>query len=130
MGVGSAFGDCDCKHYPGGCKISWPADDHKACKCHNNGWAHCWGEEIDCTHMGYPWDVKMKEWCDQPDTSVQSCVLGGGDCGGYPADDGDCDCTTGKGGICKISRAAQKWTACRCEDRPFEGCDGWPVRCQ
>ena len=74
--------------------------------------------------------------CAAPDKSVASCTLGGGDCGGYSGSQ-DCDCDYESksgwswfgGSGCKISKAAPKYTACKCSFKGARTCDGEVVRC-
>lgn len=76
LGGGDCGGyKCDCEYHPGGCKISFPARDESACHCRYLGLWSCDGVEVLCD-TGY-------ELCAHPDTSKDSCLLGGGDCGGY-----------------------------------------------
>ena len=63
--------------------------------------------------------------------SVASCLLGGGDCGGYS---GACDCDYKSHGIfsgggCKVSQAAPAHSACHCDYMGWFTCDGEVVRC-
>jgi len=63
--------------------------------------------------------------------SVASCLLGGGDCGGYS---GACDCDYKSHGIfsgggCKVSQAAPAHSACHCDYMGAWTCDGEVVRC-
>ncbi|CAF3892870.1 unnamed protein product [Adineta steineri] len=67
---------CDCDYHPGGCTVSWPAPNEKACKCHYKAlqWT-CSGSVVSC-------DSKNKK-CKNPDASFEACEIGKGDCDGY-----------------------------------------------
>ena len=76
---------CDCEYHSGGCSISKAASPGSACRCSYRFWntpfiefsfATCSGSEIGCRDPD-------SQYCKNPDKSVQSCFLGGGDCGGY-----------------------------------------------
>ena len=69
---------CDCDYHSGGCSISKPATPGNACKCSYKGFYTCKGSQTGCR------DASSK-YCKRPDTSIQSCFQGGGDCGGYQA---------------------------------------------
>ena len=111
---------CDCDYHAGGCSISQPAPKGQACKCNYLGGFTCSGENTLCSNPASP-------FCQNPDTSVQSCVQGDGDCGGYSGAS-DCDCDYSPGG-CKISQVAPAHTACRCDYMGAFTCDGEVVRC-
>jgi hypothetical protein len=68
--------NCDCDYHPGGCVISKLAPVGKACKCtYKGGWT-CGGSTVACKSATSP-------YCKRPDTTVNSCKQGGGDCDGY-----------------------------------------------
>ena len=67
---------CDCGHHQGGCAISRAAPEGLACKCKNEIGLYCRGAVVQCHDIT---DI----YCKTPDTSVNSCLQGGGDCGGY-----------------------------------------------
>ena len=80
---GGYTGICNCDYSKsGGCKISKPAPPGTACKCVfscsepcKGAWA-CWGEVTYC-------HTSIVAVCIGPNQSYDSCVNGGGDCGGY-----------------------------------------------
>ncbi|XP_057376657.1 uncharacterized protein LOC130697880 [Daphnia carinata] len=67
---------CDCDYHSGGCVISQPAPPGSACRCSYKGFFTCRGSNTGCRDAS-------SQYCKNPDTSIQSCFLGGGDCGGY-----------------------------------------------
>jgi len=67
--------NCDCNYHPGGCKIVIAAPANNKCKCIYQGFWTCTGLAKACN--------KWQRMCRDPDTSKDSCVYGGGDCGGY-----------------------------------------------
>jgi len=68
---------CDCDYHPGGCRISFPAPRGKACKCvYESLLWRCKGAPVNCSDPVSP-------FCMLPDSSKESCLLGGGDCLGY-----------------------------------------------
>lgn len=73
-----------------------------------------------------PCSDENSQLCASPSTSVQSCVLGGGDCSGYG--DAKCDCDYHPGG-CSISKESPANTACRCSYVGGWTCRGDVVRC-
>nr|CAH0105161.1 unnamed protein product [Daphnia galeata] len=72
----SVMADCGCNYKSGGCYIRVEADVGYACKCHYVGFWTCSGEQTFCLDPSSP-------YCHNPDDSKKSCILGGGDCGGY-----------------------------------------------
>lgn len=120
---------CDCDYHAGGCSISQPAPNGHACKCNYLGAFTCGGEIQPCSNPASP-------FCQNPDSSVSSCVQGGGDCGGYSgASDCDCDYVSGggffgSGGGCTISQVAPEGTACHCDYVGAFTCDAEVVRCR
>jgi len=70
---------CDCSYKrrwrKSGCKITKPAPMHTACICHQRLW-FCHGHIVRCQNPN-------ALQCINPDKSEKSCILGGGDCGGY-----------------------------------------------
>jgi hypothetical protein len=82
---------CDCNYHrnhsvtpkiPGGCAIGVPAQSGKACRCGMTVAASCGGDNSPCQDQN-------SIYCTAPDTSIGSCVEGGGDCMGYQE---SCDC--------------------------------------
>jgi glycerophosphoryl diester phosphodiesterase len=112
---------CDCDYHPGGCAISKAAPPGLACDCsyYKGAWT-CGGQNVTCLNPNSP-------YCKNPDTSIESCVQGGGDCEGY--ENVTCDCDYHPGG-CKISKAAVPNTACKCKYKGFWTCGGDIDRCK
>ena len=80
---------CDCTfHYTffpvGGCKISKAPPANKACKCIKFSFMpHCEAELVEtCPDLAKKSNV-FAEKCKTPDKSLESCLLGGGECTGY-----------------------------------------------
>ena len=75
-----SFWKCDCSYFyrfiGGGCAITKIAPPNHACSCFYKGAWSCGGETIQCP------DVNDR-FCQSPDSSEASCLLGGGDCNGY-----------------------------------------------
>ena len=74
-----SFWKCDCSYFyriGGGCAITKMAPPNHAWSCFYKGAWSCGGETIQ-----YP-DVNDR-FCQSPDSSEASCLLGGGDCNGY-----------------------------------------------
>lgn len=67
---------CDCDYHPGGCSISQAPPPYTACKCLYKGFWTCGGEITRCRD-------ENSYFCRTPDTSFNTCLLGGGDCDGY-----------------------------------------------
>jgi hypothetical protein len=68
---------CECDYHSGGCYISVPAAPGFACRCSFKGFAFiCYGSEVGCRDSS-------SHYCRNPDKTKDSCILGGGDCGGY-----------------------------------------------
>ena len=67
---------CDCSYHPGGCTITTPAPVNHACHCTYKGFWTCGGSIVGCSDPS-------SRYCLRPDTTYGSCLLGGGDCGGY-----------------------------------------------
>jgi glycerophosphoryl diester phosphodiesterase len=111
---------CDCDYHPGGCAISKAAPTDTACKCKYKGAWTCGGDIVRCADPGSP-------FCKSPGTTIESCVQGNGDCGGYR--DAKCDCDYHRGG-CSISMAAPSTTACKCKYKGAWTCGGEVVRCR
>ncbi|XP_053404444.1 dermonecrotic toxin LdSicTox-alphaIB3b-like [Mercenaria mercenaria] len=112
--------DCDCNYHPGGCSISKPAPSGMACYCEYKGGWTCGGSVAQCLNPD-------SYYCDHPDYSVHSCLLGGGDCEGYKT--ATCDCDYHRGG-CTISQAPPSNTACHCSYKGFWTCGGSIIRCK
>lgn len=66
---------CDCDYHKGGCTISFPPPQGRACRCKYKGAWTCGGSVVNCN--------KSSNTCRNPDASRDACRLGGGDCGGY-----------------------------------------------
>ena len=114
LGSGDCMGypgnvPCACEFGKGGCVVSVPVSKAgKACRCSvvrgnsgNSGSEKCEGVEVDCS-------VSTSQYCTSS-TSVQSCLQGGGDCGGYA----HCTCRT-QGSGCVIETPALSGSACKC----------------
>lgn len=67
---------CDCDYRLGGCRISMPPPSGTACKCARTGLFHCDGSIVSCTNPN-------NQYCLNPDVSRNTCLFGGGNCGGY-----------------------------------------------
>ena len=67
---------CECSYHSGGCRISTEAPDNTACRCKYAGAWTCTQHVVMCKDVHSP-------LCAHPDTSKESCMLGGGDCGAY-----------------------------------------------
>ena len=68
----------------------------QACKCTYEGAWTCSGDNWPCSNPNSP-------LCATPDMSVASCILGGGDCGGYSGAS-DCDCAYSIAGAARSAR--------------------------
>ena len=79
MGRGNCYGysACDCDYHWGGCTISKAAPPGLACACVYEGVWTCRGQ---ATYCHTPNNVAV---CIGPNYSYESCMNGGGDCGGY-----------------------------------------------
>ena len=110
---------CDCDYHPGGCTISRASPPNTACRCVYKGAWTCRGEVTWCKNKASP-------LCTHPDTSVYSCILGGGDCSGYKRV--TCDCDYHPGG-CSISQSPPANTACKCIYKGWWTCSGDVVMC-
>ena len=105
---------CDCNYHLGGCSISKASPQNTACKCiYKEGWT-CGGNVVRCID-------ENALACKSPNTNVESCIQGGGDCGGYGTK--VCDCNYKKGG-CVISTPPPPNTACKCIYRGAWTCRG------
>ena len=67
---------CDCDYHSGGCTISKVPPPNTACKCKYKGLWTCGGDITRCRNFN-------SHYCKHPDFSINTCYLGGGDCGGY-----------------------------------------------
>ena len=74
--VGYTSASCDCQYAKGGCIISKPSPHNAACRCIYNILGPCRGELSRCRDPS-------NQLCLNPDASKSSCLLGGGNCGGY-----------------------------------------------
>ena len=72
----SAPYDCDCEFRNRGCVIKSSAHAKLACKCELSLNALCSGKVVLCRDSQDP-------KCLEPDVSLDSCLQGGGNCGGY-----------------------------------------------
>ncbi|XP_057296753.1 uncharacterized protein LOC130625670 isoform X2 [Hydractinia symbiolongicarpus] len=70
------YESCNCDYYPGGCKIEKAAPKGYACQCTYQGAWTCHGWVVLCSD-------KDSRKCRFPDTSIESCREGRGDCGAY-----------------------------------------------
>jgi len=111
---------CQCQHSSGGCKITTPAQPGTACHCTNKGAWTCKGHFTRCLDPEH-------QSCKKPDTSVSSCVLGGGNCDAYAPD--KCKCEYHSGG-CRLSVEAPPHTACQCSYLGAWTCSGYIVMCK
>ncbi len=116
---------CDCDFSAGGCSISTSAPLGKACDCSYSGGWTCSGDVVACPAGATDGQCHGKD--------LQACLQGGGDCGGYDTDD-NCDCDyhdkSFLSGGCKISDAAPKRAACKCDYAGAWTCTGRPVQCK
>lgn len=110
---------CDCDYHPGGCSIVHAPPPNKACYCKYKGSWTCGGEITECAQSD-------AYHCKNPDSSLATCLQGGGDCGAYPD---RCDCNYHSGG-CKISKPSIAHTACKCIYRGAWTCGGTITRCK
>jgi len=116
------IGTCGCEYHSGGCSIYFAAPAYSACRCLYNGFWKCSGQVVGC-------DNDDSSYCKTPDTSIQSCVEGGGDCGGYINTELSCDCQWGKGG-CSVYNPAPAGYACKCHYDGFWMCSGSVTSCR
>lgn len=68
---------CNTKN-DGGCVIVKPAPSNTACSCYYHGFPYYY-----CTGYVAACGVYHADTCSNPDTSVDSCLQGGGNCAGY-----------------------------------------------
>ena len=108
---------CECKHTSDGCSVSQPPPSNSACKCVYNG-VTCTGEITRCKD-------RTSQFCKAPDSSIHTCVLGGGNCAGYP---NTCDCGYALDG-CFISKSPPRNIACKCIHELPGTCTGTIVQC-
>eukprot|EP00116_Pleurobrachia_bachei_P002453 sb/3462715/ len=111
---------CECTYGAGGCTVTKAAPAGTACRCDYMGAWTCRGTIVSCRH-----DDAVT--CTDPDTSISSCLEGGGSCGAYPQ---TCECEKKREG-CVVSSSAPAGTACRCTyyDWPYYGCFAEIVGC-
>jgi hypothetical protein len=114
-------GDCDCDYHAGGCSISKVPPPNWACRCEYEGAWTCSGTLDYCADDD-------AEKCKAPDSSIETCAQGGGECGGYSEADGDCDCEYHAGG-CSISTPAPSGLACKCQYKGAWTCGGETQLC-
>ena len=69
---------CEYRGRQGGCAITEAAPANLACKCAKHGLviSSCKGKVVSCK------DGESRQ-CIKPDTSIYSCIQGGGNCKGY-----------------------------------------------
>nr|CAH0109590.1 unnamed protein product [Daphnia galeata] len=67
---------CNCNYHSGGCSIRRPASPGNACRCSYKGFWICIWSKTGCRDPS-------SHYCRNPDKTKDSCILGGGDCGGY-----------------------------------------------
>ncbi|XP_053404446.1 dermonecrotic toxin LamSicTox-alphaIV1ii-like [Mercenaria mercenaria] len=67
---------CDCDYSSGGCTISKVPPPNTACRCSYKGGWTCGGSVTKCKYF-------KSRYCKNPDYSINTCNMGGGDCGGY-----------------------------------------------
>ncbi|CAL4163046.1 unnamed protein product [Meganyctiphanes norvegica] len=111
---------CECEYNSKGCWVTKPAPAGLSCKCYYSfGW-NCDATVVECKN-------EDSKYCNKPDTSIYSCIQGGGECDGYT--EYSCDCEYQSGG-CKISKPAPAYSACKCAyDRAWK-CSGNVVSCE
>ena len=116
---------CDCEYHKGGCTLSTPAPRYKTCKCKYKGGWTCGGELVHACNRTSP-------YCVNPDLEAHTCVLGNGDCGGYP--EAKCDCKylrrpwLAPSG-CYISKPPPPDVACECKYKGGWTCGGDITSC-
>ena len=77
VGVATSVPSCDCYHRSGGCYIHTPPGPGTGCHCRNKGFLGCAPDTI------VPCQDFLDYYCIHPDTSKNTCLQGGGNCGGY-----------------------------------------------
>ena len=110
---------CSCVYGQNGCAISRAPPANIACRCIQNNSRSCYGEITRCLD-------ENSHYCKTPDTSIHTCVLGGGNCDGYRTE--NCACGYRNEG-CYISEPAPQNTACKCLKQGGGGCAGEIVDC-
>ena len=98
--VVTEVGKCECAEREGGCVITTPAPPYSACQCGEG----CSGRVVGCR------DVESRR-CTSPDNSLAACLLGSGQCGGYPR---SCSCAL-NGTLCTLSETDIPDCTCQCE---------------
>lgn len=111
--------NCRCEFNQIGCAISRPPPQNIACRCVLKTNLTCRGEVAQCLD-------KESKYCAHPDKTVQTCVLGGGNCNGYSEE--TCECNN-YGDGCYISRASAQYTACKCLMNASRSCWGEVENC-
>eukprot|EP00123_Amoebidium_parasiticum_P011476 comp20735_c1_seq1/m.27128 comp20735_c1_seq1/g.27128 ORF comp20735_c1_seq1/g.27128 comp20735_c1_seq1/m.27128 type:complete len:478 (-) comp20735_c1_seq1:21-1454(-) len=119
---------CECKYIQpvkagsGGCIVTRLPPKGRACKCKYIGFWACTGSLVYCKDPQHP-------LCEDPEPGYEMCVLGGGDCEGYPT----CDCNYVRKGLdpsgCVLSMTPKNGTACKCKYRGAWTCGGVRVAC-
>nr|AXQ05050.1 persuasin 5 [Ichthyosaura alpestris] len=110
---------CSCCNQNGGCVITAPPPPNKACNCVHSWWSTCGGQIRDCVEPNAFFST-------YPDTSLGTCLQGGGNCLGYSE---TCDCQY-VFRSCKLTRPAIARTACRCIYKGLWVCTGMIVLCR
>jgi len=110
---------CDCDYHPGGCSLSLPAPRFQTCKCKYKGGWTCGGDLVTSCN-------RASNYCINPDLSLQTCILGHGDCLGYS--DAKCDCNYKSGG-CVLSKLPPHDVACDCKYKGAWTCGGSITYC-
>ena len=110
---------CECAYKKDGCRVSKPAKYGKACRCtKDDANKSCEGEVVDCRQPESHYCTGSSSSDLTVSTSLQSCLQGGGDCGGYKDD--QCKCKKRGTSGCVISSPAPKDTACSCTKKGSE----------
>lgn len=110
---------CECKFTSGGCSVVQAPPANTSCKCIRKTPWNCIGQVTRCKD-------KDSMFCRKPDTSLMTCIQGGGDCNSYKKS--DCKCDFGLGG-CYISQASPTGTACKCTNIANLVCRGELIDC-
>ena len=69
---------CTCGLNDHGCVITSPATTNTACNCYYFSFPY-----YTCTGYVTTCGVHHSDTCNRPDTSIDSCLQGGGNCAGY-----------------------------------------------
>lgn len=109
---------CDCSYNSGGCVVTKAPISNSSCNCVLKDALKCVGSITLCK------DTKST-FCKRPDTSINTCILGGGNCNGYT--NSKCDCASYRSG-CYVTKFPPPGSACRCI-RSELSCRGNVVLC-